>query len=152
MPKNVIAVSVVFENCEVLKIKKKDIIILKTGAVCSRFIGNKNSIQRTETLEDVFIAVNKDMIPDDNSNLFDNNHSLRTDVTWIIFHYDDGSSDDYYLEWGDDDNPQNCTNQRMIETSDGHQCWYYNISDPERILPKHFNSVNSVDKLAEMFA
>lgn len=96
----------VFENCEVLSLDAKDIILVST----------------TDTQPPhVFVAVHKNAEPNMNSVLFEQGGlKLRTDVTSVFLKMDDGTTETIVLPWQDDYYVLYSDYQRVSTTPEGH--------------------------------
>lgn len=123
----------VFENCEVLCLDSKDIILHSNFGIISKFEGSYSKFNSTDYLENVFISVHKDAKPLQESVLFgDFTAKLRTDVTSVIYilEDEDGVEEErtFVLDWTEEGNPMYCKNQHVSSTNDGHQVFIHSTN------------------------
>ena len=131
----------VFENCEVLCLDAKDIILHSNRGIVSKFSGTYSQLNSTDYLENVFISVHKDAKPIDESVLFgDFTAKLRTDVTSIIYIIEGESGEEertFVLDWEEEGNPMYCKNQRVLSTPDGHQVFIHSSNHSFEHMVEH---------------
>lgn len=138
------AIELVFENCEVLHLDKKDIILLSTSGEDTRNTISNGKLTTNKYIKNLFLAVHKDAVPRHTSVLFDEQTAkMRTDVTSIRFFMEDWNDHrQYFLDWEEDGNPMYCKHQRISTTANGHQTFIHSAGTDMDHMIEHVDLIS----------
>lgn len=148
--KELLNVSFILENCEVLCFEREDIIRLEIGETiktCGLFYGTWCEYEYVRELQ---CAIDKDAKPaDPGSMVWSDRTQLTRDVTSIMLHYSDGSSTQYTLDWCIDKYEPYCEHQKVLKTPEGHQVFIH--SSPKHLCPMDLDQIDAGRELANRF-
>lgn len=125
-------VGLVFENCEVMYVDSKDVILLETSVPYEMMSGNFGNLSTTSYINSLTLALLKETSPCDDSTLFDNQciSRITNDVTGIIFIDDDGIKKSHTVKWPLDSDEMYSSNQYVHTTKEGNVVFTVSFNEP----------------------
>lgn len=108
-------IAFVFENCEVLEVDTKDVLLLEAGTPEKRITGQYGYVSEREHITSLYVALSPNAVPSGGSFLseWDIGRLSGADVTGISFLHADGKKNEYTLDWPKNSTDYESTNQHF---------------------------------------